>query len=178
MPSVLVPILMLVLIALLLLLIALLVYILFGLYITAQGPPFAPSSDERVEHILQLARVRPGKRVADLGSGDGRVLIALASAGVRADGYEINPWLVWRSRRAVRRAGLEDSIAIHCASFWKANLGRYDLVVIYGIGYIMENLAAKLERELKDGSKVISVYFEFPEWQPKKVLGDVRLYQV
>jgi hypothetical protein len=48
--------------------------------------------------VRSCAHLPPGKLVADLGSGDGRLVIALAKSGLKATGYELNPWLVWYSR--------------------------------------------------------------------------------
>lgn len=71
--------------------------------------PYAPSVKNRLDAMLDLANIQPGDKAVDLGSGDGRVVIAMAQAGAEAHGYEINPWLVLWSRYAIRRAGLKDA---------------------------------------------------------------------
>jgi cyclopropane fatty-acyl-phospholipid synthase-like methyltransferase len=149
---------------------------LWGIYIVLQGAFFAVSRPERIDKILKLLAVKPGLKVADLGSGDGRVLVALAKAGVIAEGYEIDPLLIFQSRRLVKKHGLENKIKIHAQSYWSADLSKYDSIVVYGIGHIMKRLEKKLAQDLKPGTPVISNFFQFPNWQAKKKLGEVRLY--
>ena len=144
--------------------------LLAAIYLLARpvvrGAMFFPANMRNVEIMVDLASLRPGDRIADLGSGDGRILIACARRGIRAEGYEINPVLVYLSRRAIRLAGLEDFATVHWRSFWRADLASFDAIFVYGIPYIMADLRKKLERELRPGAKVISHVFPFPEWIP------------
>jgi protein-L-isoaspartate O-methyltransferase len=140
--------------------------------------PFAKSSDERIKNILALAGDLNNKKVADLGSGDGRVIAALAKAGAEAHGYEINPLLVRRSRKRIETENLGDCAVIHEGSFWKVDLADYDVIVVYGITYAMRRIQKKILRELKKGTKIISVYFIFPNLEQVEMKGDVRLYKL
>lgn len=142
------------------------------------GAVYYPTKWDCVEAMVRIARVRPGERMADVGSGDGRILIAFAKAGAEAHGFEINPYLVWRSRRAIRRARLEGKAFVHWRSFWRVDLAPFDVVVVYGIPYIMASLARKFVRELAPGSRVISNVFAFPRWRPIEKQGDLSLYIV
>jgi len=142
------------------------------------GAVYFPTSPENLAIILKMAEVRPGDKIADLGSGDGRILIAFAKAGAEAHGYEVNPLLVRRSRRAIFKAGLEERAAVHWTSFWRANLSRYDAVVVYGFPHIMKKLGEKLKRELAPGTKVISNIYVFPNWAEAKSENRVYLYIV
>lgn len=141
------------------------------------GAYYAGTSDERLQQVLELAAVQPGDQAVDLGSGDGRVVLALAQAGAQATGVELNPWLVFKSRWLLTQAGLDQQTHLICQNLWQHDLSPYDTVVIYGIGYIMNWLEAKLQRELKPGAKFISVYFKLPHLQPVRSLGEVHLYQ-
>ncbi len=141
------------------------------------GAYFAASSPKRVESIIQLADVYPGQKVADLGSGDGRVVIALAKAGAETVGIEVNPWWVLQSRLTIKKEGVEDKAEILNKNFWDHDLSPYDVVVVYGIGYIMPRLEKKFDKELKPGAKVISVYFKLPNKKPEKTSSEVHLYQ-
>src|SRR5579872_2858900 len=69
------------------------------------GAIYVPTSMRGVREMVKLIDPKPGDKIIDLGSGDGRILIACAERGASAVGYEINPLLVKRSRRAVARAG-------------------------------------------------------------------------
>lgn len=131
-----------------------------------QGALYFPTSPRGVREIIYLADVCAGQKIVDIGSGDGRVLIATAKLGAVAVGYEINPWLVWRSRRAIMQAGVANRVTVHWESFWRANLSEFDTVIVYGIPYIMHRLKKKLERELRPGTKVLSNAFDIPGWTP------------
>jgi len=76
--------------------------------------------------MLKLGQVSSKDTLIDLGSGDGRILIAAACLGAKAVGYEINPFLVWKSRRLIRQARLEKLAKVYWKSFWQA-FGRRTL---------------------------------------------------
>ncbi len=118
-----------------------------------RGAPYFTTKPGSVDAILRLAHAGPHNKVADLGSGDGRILIAFAERGVESHGFEINPLLVWLSRRRISRAGLAGKAFVHWESFWKADLSGFDIVVVYGITHIMKKLEEKLEKELKPGAE-------------------------
>lgn len=141
-----------------------------------RGAPYVPSSEAKIGEMVRLAAIRPGERVADFGSGDGRVVMALARAGAEAHGFEINPILVWLSRRKIRAAGLRDRAHIHYQSFWRVNAGAFDVVVVFGISHIMPALERKLRRELKSRARVVSNAFAFPQWSPARVEDSVYRY--
>lgn len=161
-----------------LILISILVFVIYCLELpTFRGAIYFPTKPHNVDLMIGLAKLRPGDHVADIGSGDGRIVIACAKLGIYATGYEINPVLVFSSRRAVRKAGLQKYAAIHWKSLWKADLSKYDAIFVYGIPYIMKRLERKLMRESKPGAKIISNIFKFPNWQPvKSEEGKVHLY--
>ncbi len=153
-----------------------LILVLALIYSFAQGATFVPSAPAKVEFMIKLLAVKSGELAADLGSGDGRIVIALAEAGAIAHGYEINPLLVWWSRRNISQAGLQRRAFIHLKSFWGKDLAAFDVVVVYGIGYIMKKLGQKLKRELKPGARVVSFAFPLPGWQEEKKEAGVYLY--
>lgn len=146
------------------------------IFIMARGAPYVGTSPSRVKTMVEMAGVHPGERAADIGSGDGRVVIALAQAGADASGFELNPVLVWLSRRAIRRAGLSGRARVRTADFWDIDFSGFDIVTVYGISYIMARLEKKLLKELKPGARVVSNNFVFPNWQPIETRGRVRLY--
>lgn len=146
------------------------------LYIMWHGAPYVATKPERVTAMIKLAGVTRGDRAVDLGSGDGRLVAALAKAGARAEGYEINPLLVWLSRRRISKDGLSNSTHIRTRSFWGANLSHADIITVYGMPHIMGRLERKLRRELKPGTRVVSNVFTFPSWRPAKQSGQAYLY--
>ncbi|MBU0576888.1 methyltransferase domain-containing protein [Patescibacteria group bacterium] len=149
------------------------------LYVVLQGPFFAPTSYKRIKQIARLAKLKPNMKLADLGAGDGRVLIELAKScpGIKAVGIELDPEYVKLARKNISAAGLAKKIQIKHASFWEVSLSEYDVITTYCIQRFMGKLEKKLKNEIKKSCKVISVFFQFPTWEPKKQLGDIRLYR-
>jgi len=144
-----------------------------------QGPYYSPTDSQRLKNILNLANLSKKDNAIDLGAGDGRIVAAMAKTGARAEGIEINPLYYFRARRLLNKHRLSSSLArIIWGDFWTHNLTQYNVVVIYGISYMMSRLERKLAKELKPGTRVISVYFKFPHWQIIKEKGDVRYYLV
>lgn len=142
-----------------------------------KGAPYVPTKQKAVQKMIDLAGIKPGQKAVDLGSGDGRIVIAFAQAGADSHGYEINPLLVWWSRWKIRKAGLEGKAFVHQKSFWNEDLSSYDVVALFGVRYIMKELGQKLEKELKSGAKIVSYGFSFPGWQYKDKGEGVLLYE-
>ncbi len=147
-----------------------------ALFYLRNGAIPVPTHKKAINDMLELVQVRPGMKIADLGSGDGRILIAFAQAGASTDGFEVNPVLVWWSRIRIKRRKLANA-KVYGQSFWPADLSGYDAVVVFGMTHIMERLGKKLESELKPGTVVVSNVFKFPNWQPEAQKGSVRLYR-
>jgi protein-L-isoaspartate O-methyltransferase len=152
--------------------------IFFVFFPLGRGAIYDPSSPEETHTMAELAELIPGEKAADLGSGDGRVVIALAQRGAEAHGYEVNPFLVALSRRRIRENGLQGRAYIHWGSFWRMSLARYDLITVFQVGFVMSRLEAKLKRELAPGSRVVSHYWRFPGIKPERVQGNVYRYRI
>lgn len=154
--------------------------VLVRFYINLQGPFFAPTSYQRIQQIKKLAQLKPGIKVADLGVGDGRILIELVKANseITAVGIELDPKYAKIATDNVAAEELSKKIQIKQTSFWDEDLSNFDIITVYGIQRFMGKLEKKLKNEVKKSCKVISVFFQFPDWKPQKQLGDIRLYQV
>ncbi len=141
-----------------------------------KGPPPGATFETDLATMFELAKPNPESLMTDLGSGDGPIVMYFAQHGIKAHGYEINPILALVSKLDIKRRGLEHKAKIYTKNFWKVNLSDYDVVTIYGISYIMADLEKKLRTELKPGTRVVSNYFKFPTWEPKKTVGELYLY--
>ncbi len=128
--------------------------------------------------MAELAGVSWGDKAADLGSGDGRVVIALARRGAEAHGYEINPALVLLSTWNIRRSGVAGRARVHWGSFWRADLSPFQAVTVFQGSFIMHRLERKVLRELSDGSRVVSDYWKFPTLRPERVTGTFHVYRM
>lgn len=140
------------------------------------GAFYAKSKHETIEKMVLLSEVTSKQKVVDLGSGDGRLVIAFAKRGAEAHGYEINPFLVWLSRNNIKKTGVSGRAFIHGKNFWSADFSEFDVVSVFGISYMMARLEDKLKKELRPGAKVLLNHFAFPKWQHSKKEGDVYLY--
>lgn len=153
-----------------------LLFLFFIPGVIMRGAPFVPTHPRAVAHMLGFSRPRAGERSVDIGSGDGRIVIAMASHGVEAHGYEINPILVLIARYKIWRAGLTGRAFIHWRNFWKEDFSGFDIVTIYGLKGVMSKLESKLDRELKSGSRIISNVFTFPHWKIEDEMDGILLY--
>ena len=141
------------------------------------GAPFLPTGKKYVEEMLDVAAIQPDERFVDLGSGDGRLVIAAAHRGARAVGYEINPFLVAIAYFRIWRAGVGNRATIHWQSFWSVDFRTVDVVSVYGITNIMPRLEKKLTAELRRGSRVVSYVFSLPTWKSVAHHEGIRLYR-
>ncbi len=154
-------------------------YVLFFvIFPIGRGAVFFPSMRSHARLMAELSGVSYGDRAVDLGSGDGRVVIALAKRGAEAHGFEINPALVLLSRWNVRRAGLAGRASIHWGSFWRVDLGSFQAVTVFQGSFIMKRLERKLLNELAPGARVVSDYWGFPRWKHELARGTLLLYRV
>ena len=150
----------------------------FVFFPIGRGAIYDPSSRAEAEAMSRLAEVVRGEKAVDLGSGDGRVVIALARQGALAHGYEINPILVLVSRRNIRREGLSGRAFIHWGNFWRRRLSGYTLITVFQVGFVMGRLEAKLKRELPPGARIVSHYWRFPGLRPEQTQGNLYRYRV
>ncbi|OPJ76477.1 protein FAM173B isoform B [Patagioenas fasciata monilis] len=110
--------------------------------------PFVPATSTQIQNVLKMLENRSGSLV-DIGSGDGRVVIAAAKRGFKAVGYELNPWLVWYSRYRAWRDGVHQSTRFYISDLWKVSFSHYTNVVVFGVPRMMPQLEKKLEEELE-----------------------------
>ncbi|XP_016020461.2 ATP synthase subunit C lysine N-methyltransferase isoform X2 [Rousettus aegyptiacus] len=133
--------------------------------------PFVPATAKQIENVVEMLRSRRGPLV-DVGSGDGRIVIAAAKEGFVAAGYELNPWLVWYSRYRAWREGVQDLATFYISDLWKVTFSQYSNVVVFGVPQMMPHLEKKLEVELEGDARVIACRFPFPNWTPDQVTGE------
>ncbi len=160
----------------LLIVLIILVVSLFVIIPSLRGASFETSNLKAVAAMIRLSRIKKGERVAELGSGDGKVAIAFGRTGAFVDGYEINPILVLWSRWQIKKAGLDKNVRVYWKSFWNIDLKNYDIVSMFQIHYIMKKLERKLKKELRGDCRIISNKWEFPNLQYRKRKNNIYLY--
>ena len=121
-----------------------------------------------MERLLVLASVKKGDTVYDLGSGDGRVVIAAAKKfGVKAVGFEIDPHLVKLARENVRKQGVQKLVEIRQQDFASANLSPASVVTLYLSSDGNPAVRPALMHQLKPGARIVSYGFDMGDWAPK-----------
>jgi hypothetical protein len=131
------------------------------------GLPSVPTRPDRIRTALKLVNLQPDEILYDLGAGDGRVLIIAAREfGALSTGLEVGPVqcaLVWL--RIVSN-GLADRVKIRWGNFFRADLKDADVVYVYATSQEVLKLAPFLQKQMKAGSRVVSISADFPEWEP------------
>ncbi|KYM93690.1 hypothetical protein ALC62_15676, partial [Cyphomyrmex costatus] len=102
--------------------------------------PYVPATRQQIKNVIRALNDRSGSLI-DLGSGDGRIVLAAAKRGFKAHGIELNTWLVWYSRLQAVINGLSKVTAFHKQDLWKHHLGKYDNVVIFGVDQMVRKQA-------------------------------------
>ena len=124
-----------------------------------------------VNEMLRLASVTPSDVVYDLGSGDGRILIAAArDRGARGVGLEIDPALVAQSTERARRLGLADRLSFRQQDLFEADLSPATVVTLYLSPDLNRRLRPKLLGELRPGARIVSHNFDMGDWAPARTL--------
>jgi SAM-dependent methyltransferase len=133
---------------------------------------FIPTPPAVVDAMLALAKVTSADVVYDLGSGDGRVVIAAAQRyGARGVGVEIDPDLMARATANAVKAGVADRVRFITGNIFEADVSEATVVTLYLLQSLNERLRPKLVRELKPGTRIVSHVFSMgPEWPPLESL--------
>ncbi len=132
-----------------------------------QLAPFVPSPYQVVDRMLELAKLKPGEKLYDLGSGDGRVVISASQKyEVKAVGIEISSRLVKQSQEEIKRLGLQDKASVLHGDVFDADLRDADVVILYLLRDSNNTLKPKLEKALRPGTRVISHDYEIAGWKP------------
>jgi SAM-dependent methyltransferase len=130
--------------------------------------PFVPSPQEVVDKMIEMAGVKKGDVVYDMGSGDGRIVIAAAKKGARAVGFEIDGDLVKESRENIRKAGVEKLAEIRHQDILTVDFSPATVVTMYLLPDVNMQLKPKLQKQLKPGSRIVSHSFDLGDWKPDR----------
>jgi predicted RNA methylase len=132
--------------------------------------PFVPSPVPVVQFMLNLAELKAGEVLFDLGAGDGRTVIMAAKAfGARAVGVELREDLAKKALSIIHNNGLANRVTIVNDDMFNVNLTSADVVFLYLTTSANEKIRPKLETELKNAVRVVSHDYEIVGWKPLKV---------
>ena len=131
-------------------------------------PPFITTPPEVVERMLQMARTRPGDLVVDLGSGDGRIVIAAAQKfGARGLGIELDAAQVQKSRASADLVGVSEKVSFVQGDALVADLSRATVVTVYLLPALMRELQPRFI-QLAPGTRIVSHAFTMAGWAPDR----------
>lgn len=131
--------------------------------------PFITTPDEVVLRMLELAGTRSDDLVADLGSGDGRIVITAARRfGARGLGIELDAGLVQKSRENARLAGVAERVSFVQGDVLTADFSRASVVTVYLLPDLMGRLQPRFAEELEPGTRVVSHAFRMAGWRPDR----------
>lgn len=158
-----------------------LVITLGGTYVVARsfgglfaGAPYVPVRKRDIDDAMSLAKLLPGEWMADLGCGDGRILLGALERGANVVGYEISPILTWISRYRVRR--FKDRATVLHRNFFYEDLSKFDVLCVFQLIRLMPRLEEQLNRQAKPGVRVISFAFDLPGWKLVERKGTAKLF--
>jgi predicted RNA methylase len=132
--------------------------------------PYVASPARVVDMMLDLARIKPGETVYDLGSGDGRIVLAAAGKyKAKAVGVEISPKLVASATADIEKAGLSGQARVVQGDVLLTDLTGADVVTMYLDTESNAKLRPRLEKFLKPGARVVSHDYPVPGWKAARI---------
>lgn len=148
--------------------------LLFG-FVVFFGAPYLPTLSKQKLAALDLLELEPGQTLLELGSGDGRMLIAAAEKGLKVIGYELNPLLVLYSR--IRTWKYRKHIRIIWANYWWHMWPRTDGIYVFLLDRYMEKLDKKIIQNYPEQKvKLASFAFKIPDKEIAEEKNGVYLY--
>ena len=142
--------------------------------------PYVPTPQPIVDRMLEMAAVRQGDVVYDLGCGDGRVVITAARKhGARGVGIDLNPERISEAKANARKAGVGEKVKFAVGDLFEADVSEASVVTLYLLPQVNQRLRPQLWRQLKVGTRVVSHDFDMgQEWPPERVerIGNKTLY--
>ncbi len=141
--------------------------------------PYAGTRPAVVDRMLEAARVGPSDHVIDLGTGDGRILIAAArDRGARGLGVDIDPVLIGEAQENARRAGVADRVRFRVENLFETPLSDATVVTLFLLPEVNLRLRPRLLSQLRPGSRIVSHAFDMGEWRPDEThrVGGARVH--
>jgi cyclopropane fatty-acyl-phospholipid synthase-like methyltransferase len=133
--------------------------------------PFVPTPMEVVDRMLELAEIKKGDVVYDLGSGDGRIVIRAAKKfGVKAVGIEMDSWLLEKARKDAKAAGVSHLVEFRAEDALKADISRATVVTLYMLPWFNEAMKPSFKKYLKPGTRIVAHDFGIEGWKPDKTV--------
>ncbi len=131
--------------------------------------PYVPTPQEVVDRMLDMAQVKKGDVVYDLGSGDGRIVVTAAKKyGVKAIGFEIDPERIKESRENIKKAGVAHLVEIRQQDIRTVDLSPASVLTMYLLPEVNLMIRPNIWKQMKVGSRIVSHDFDMGDWKPLK----------
>ena len=131
--------------------------------------PYVPTPQAVVDRMLELAQVKKGDVVYDLGSGDGRIVVTAAKKyGVQAIGFEIDPQRIKESHENIKKAGVENLVEIRQQDIRTVDLSQASVLTMYLLPEVNLMIRPNIWKQMKPGSRIVSHDFDMGDWKPLK----------
>jgi len=132
--------------------------------------PFVPTPVDVIDRMLELAEVKKGDVLYDLGSGDGRIVIRTAQKyRIRAVGIEMDQLLLDQARRAAKSTGVDRLVEFRSEDAFKASISA-TVITLYMLPWFNEAMKPSFEKQLKPGSRIVAHDFGISGWPPDKTV--------
>ena len=133
--------------------------------------PFVPTPIDVVDKMLELAEVKKGDVLYDLGSGDGRIVIRAAkNYRVRAVGIEMDRLLLAKAREDAKAAGVSHLVEFRAEDAMKTDLSKATVVTLYMLPWFNEAMKPSFKKHLKPGARIVAHDFGIEGWKPDKTI--------
>jgi SAM-dependent methyltransferase len=153
---------------------ALIILLCFGAVVLF-GAPYLPTLSPQVKVALELADLKAGQTLLELGCGDGKVLIAAAQRGINVVGYELNPLMAlvaWLRTRRYRK-----QVKVIWGDLWRQEWPPADAIFTFLLPKFMSKLNKKIMQFTDKPVKLVSFAFAIPDREPDQVKNGVYLYR-
>ena len=131
--------------------------------------PYVPTPQDVVERMLDIAGVKKGDVVYDLGCGDGRIVVTAAKKyGVKAIGFEIDPERIKESHENIQKAGVEKLVEIRQQDILTVDLSGATVLTMYLLPDVNLRLRPAIQKQMKPGSRIVSHDFDMGDWKPER----------
>lgn len=139
------------------------------------GAPYVPTLNPQVRAALELANVKPGQTLLELGCGDGKVLVAAAQVGIKAVGYELNPVLALVAWLRTRR--FKGDVKVVWGDFWRKSWPEAEAIFVFLLDRYMEKLDKKIIQDSRKPVALVSFAFKVPNREADAEKNGVYLYE-
>lgn len=144
------------------------VFLSYSMPLNAQDldVPYVPTPNEVVERMLDLAKVQSDDYVVDLGSGDGRIVIAAAKRGASGHGIDLDPERIAEARKNAQKEKVDDKVLFKEQDIFETDFREASVITMYLLPSINEKLRSTLLDELQPGTRLVSHSFDMGDWEP------------